>query len=90
MGAGSDRVIPVATCPIVVPAIDGLFDGTLPAPELLRRFTVWSDGRQVATEGIDDDRELSVEVCGRRIALSVGCFFQSNLAVLQHDGPLGH
>jgi 23S rRNA (uracil1939-C5)-methyltransferase len=87
MGAGSNRVIPVATCPIVVPAINGLFDGTLPAPAALRRFTVWSDGRQVATEGVDDDRELGVDVCGRRIALSVGCFFQSNLAVLQAMVP---
>ncbi|MGA2479700.1 MAG: hypothetical protein ABSG63_13190, partial [Spirochaetia bacterium] len=87
MGAGSNHVVPVDTCPIVVPAINGLFDGSLPGPQGMSRFTVWSDGKQAAVEGIDDARDLTAQVCGRSIALSVGCFFQSNLAVLQKLVP---
>jgi 23S rRNA (uracil1939-C5)-methyltransferase len=87
MGAGSNRVVPVDTCPIVVPSIDGLFSGSLASPQNLSRFTVWSDGEEVATEGIDDARDLTALVCGRPISLSVGCFFQSNLAVLQKLVP---
>jgi tRNA/tmRNA/rRNA uracil-C5-methylase (TrmA/RlmC/RlmD family) len=36
----------------------------------------------VASEGIDDERELSIPVLGTPISFSVGCFFQGNLAVL--------
>jgi 23S rRNA (uracil1939-C5)-methyltransferase len=87
MGAGSTRVVPVETCPIVVPPINGLFDGTLRGPRDMSRFTAFSDGTLSAVEGIDDARDLAAQVCGRRISLSVGCFFQSNLAVLQKLVP---
>jgi 23S rRNA (uracil1939-C5)-methyltransferase len=87
MAAGSNRIVAVQTCPIVALPIDGLFDGTLPAPEGLDRFTAFSDGAVVATEGIDDERDLSVRVCGRTISFSVGCFFQSNLAALEKLVP---
>jgi len=53
----------------------------------LNRFTVFSDGGFLAVEGRDDDRDLSVRVCGRDISFSVGCFFQSNLAVLEKLVP---
>jgi 23S rRNA (uracil1939-C5)-methyltransferase len=59
----------------------------VPVPEGLDRFTVFSNGEYVATEGIDDDRDLVARVCGREIVLSVGCFFQSNLAVLDKLVP---
>jgi 23S rRNA (uracil1939-C5)-methyltransferase len=87
MGAGSTTVVPVQTCPIVVRPIDALFDGSAAAPASLDRFTVWSDGGSVAVEGLDDDRDLAVRVCGRPFAFSVGCFFQSNLAVLEKLVP---
>jgi 23S rRNA (uracil1939-C5)-methyltransferase len=83
MGAGTNRVVPVESCPIVVPAINGLFDGSLHSPAGLDRFTVWSDGTTTAVEGNDDRRDLSVAVGGRSLSLSVGCFFQSNLPVLE-------
>jgi 23S rRNA (uracil1939-C5)-methyltransferase len=87
MAAGSSRIVAVETCPIVALPINGLFDGTLPAPHVLDRFTVFSDGAVVATEGTDDDRDLAVRVCDRTISFSVGCFFQSNLAALEKLVP---
>jgi 23S rRNA (uracil1939-C5)-methyltransferase len=82
MGAASNRIVRVEACPIVVRPINGVFNGSVRAPETLDRFTVFCSGDDVAAEGIDDDRTLIARVCGREIAFSVGCFFQSNLAVL--------
>jgi 23S rRNA (uracil1939-C5)-methyltransferase len=87
MGAGSNRIVRVDTCPIVARPIDGVFDGSVRAPESLDRFTVFSNGDFIATEGIDDHRDLTTRVCGREIVFSVGCFFQSNLAVLDRLVP---
>ena len=87
MAAGSERVVPAGRCPIVVPPIEAVLRGELPAPEGLDRFTVWSDGADFAAEGRDDDRDLTVNVHGRQILFSVGCFFQSNLAVLEELVP---
>lgn len=87
MGAGSTRVVAVDACPIVVPALQGLFRGEASRPPGLERFTVFGAGsgssRVLAVEGTDDDRELAVTVVGRRIVFSVGCFFQSNLPALE-------
>jgi 23S rRNA (uracil1939-C5)-methyltransferase len=83
MGGRSNTIVTVDTCPIVSPPIDELFAGRLTPPVGLDRFTVFSDGEWVALEGVDDDRDLAVWVCGRKIAFSVGCFFQPNLAVLE-------
>jgi len=87
MGAGSNRIVPVEACPIVVGPIEGVFKGSVPGPEGLDRFTVFSNGEYVAAEGIDEDRDLMARVCGREIVFSVGCFFQSNLAVLDKLVP---
>jgi 23S rRNA (uracil1939-C5)-methyltransferase len=87
MGAGSNRIVRVETCPIVVRPLDGVFNGAVHVPESLDRFTVFSNGEYVATEGIDDDRTLLARVCGHEIVFSVGCFFQSNLAVLDRLVP---
>jgi 23S rRNA (uracil1939-C5)-methyltransferase len=87
MAARSNGVVAVESCPIVVPALDALFRDRAPAPEGLNRFTVFSDGAFLAVEGRDDARDLSVSVRGRDIAFSVGCFFQSNLAVLERLLP---
>ena len=82
MGAGSHRLITVERCPIVAPAVDRLFSGAAPAPAGLDRFTAFGADEWLAVEGRDDDRDLRVTVAGREILFSVGCFFQSNLAVL--------
>jgi 23S rRNA (uracil1939-C5)-methyltransferase len=79
---GSHRLITVDRCPIVAPSIDRLFRGTAHAPQGLDRFTAFGRDDVLAVEGTDDDRDLSVTVLGREILFSVGCFFQSNLAVL--------
>jgi 23S rRNA (uracil1939-C5)-methyltransferase len=82
MGARSAHVIPVDACPIAVSSIERLFRGEARPPIGLERFTVFGDGEMLAVEGGDDARDLAVDVSGRRILFSVGCFFQSNLAVL--------
>jgi 23S rRNA (uracil1939-C5)-methyltransferase len=87
MGARSTRIVPAGACPIVAPPIEALLRGERPAPADLDRFTVWSDGQSLAAEGRDDDRDLSASVCGRTVLFSVGCFFQSNLAVLEKLVP---
>src|SRR5208283_3950389 len=84
MGARSARVIPVDSCPIVVPSIEKLIRGELrPPASAPDRFTVFGDDGTLALEGRDDGRDLSVDVGGRRILFSVGCFFQSNLAAVR-------
>jgi 23S rRNA (uracil1939-C5)-methyltransferase len=87
MGARSAQVIAVDACPIVAPAIEKLFRGEAKPPIGLERFTVFGDGEMLAVEGGDDSRDLAVDVSGRRILFSVGCFFQSNLAALQKLVP---
>ena len=86
--ARSSSVVPVDSCPVAVSALNGIFQGRLPAPASLSRFTAFSNGTWVACEGIDDERELTVPVHGREISFSVGCFFQGNLAAL--DALAGH
>lgn len=87
VAARSERIVPADRCPIVVPPIEGVLRGGERVPADLDRFTVWSDGTTIAVEGLDDDRDLSVEVCDRQVLFSVGCFFQSNLAVLEKLVP---
>ncbi len=87
MASRSARVVPVSSCPIAVGPIDGFFAGPGAGPADLDRFIVFSDGEGLAVEGIDDARTLAVSVLGVRIEFSVGCFFQSNLALL--DGLAG-
>ncbi len=82
MGAGSGHVVVVDACPIVAPSVERLFCPGAPAPAGLDRFTVFGAGDMLAVEGRDDDRDLSVQVNGRRILFSVGCFFQSNVGLL--------
>ncbi len=86
-GARSARVVAVDDCPIVAPAIGGLFRGEARPPEGLERFTAFADGQMLAVEGRDDGRDLAVKVNGRDILFSVGCFFQSNVAMLQKLVP---
>lgn len=83
--AGGTRVVAAAACPVAVGPVNALLaDPPPPSAIALNRFTVFGDVGWVACEGRDDERELLVEVAGRAIRFSVGCFFQSNLAVLQH------
>ncbi len=87
MGARSVRVVHVDDCPIVVPAIGKLFRGEARPPEGLERFTAFADGETLAVEGRDDGRDLAASVNGREILFSVGCFFQSNVGMLQKLVP---
>jgi tRNA/tmRNA/rRNA uracil-C5-methylase (TrmA/RlmC/RlmD family) len=82
MAAASNDIIPVATCPAVVEPLNRLFSGAAPAPRDIDRFTAFGADGWLAVEGRDDDRDLTVSVCGREIRFSVGSFFQSNLSVL--------
>lgn len=87
MGAGSARIVPVSSCPIAVPGINDVLGGKVSAPGELARFTVCAAGDDVAREGIDDARDLRVRVLSKDIVFSVGCFFQSNLLVLEKLVP---
>jgi len=84
MGARSNQLVKVETCPIVTPSIDAIFRDGGRAPADRERFTVFGAGSgAAAVEGIDDDRDIAVTVRGRPIVFSVGCFFQSNLGALE-------
>jgi 23S rRNA (uracil1939-C5)-methyltransferase len=87
MGARSEQVVTVEDCPIVAPGIGKLFRGEVSPPQGLERFTAFADGDLLALEGRDDGRDLALTVGGRRILFSVGCFFQSNIGVLQKLVP---
>jgi 23S rRNA (uracil1939-C5)-methyltransferase len=80
MGARSNRVVPVASCPVVVPEINRVFSGEVPAAGR-RRFGVFGSEGRVIQEG-SGGQDVRVVVAGRTIRFSVGCFFQSNLAML--------
>ncbi len=82
MSAGSERVVPVATCPVSVGSINRLFANPGRAPADRDRFTAWGDDETLAVEGLDDERDLEVRVLGKSIIFSVACFFQSNLSML--------
>ncbi len=83
--AASDRVVAAAACPVAVAPVNALLaDPPRPDEIALDRFAAFGDDSWIACEGRDDDRDLSVEVAGRRLSFSVGCFFQSNLAALQN------
>jgi len=86
-GLGSARVVHVAFCPIADPGINRIFSGDVAAPDGLERFSACSVGNRVAREGIDDDIDIRVRVAGKETVFSVGCFFQSNLAVLERLVP---
>ncbi len=82
--AASERVVAAAACPVAVAPLNALLaDPPRPDEIALDRFAAFGDDGWSACEGRDDDRDLSVEVAGRRLVFSIGCFFQSNLAVVQ-------
>jgi 23S rRNA (uracil1939-C5)-methyltransferase len=85
MAAGSRRVVPVSSCPIAARRVAEVFEKPPDVP--LERFTVFGTESLFAVEGIDEERELCVTVCGKQIRFSVECFFQSNLAVLERLVP---
>ncbi len=81
MGFRSDRVVPVESCPVAVPAVNRLFHD--PPPAGPARFAVFGEGERLAFQGDGDEEDLEVTVHSKRILFSVGCFFQSNLAALE-------
>jgi 23S rRNA (uracil1939-C5)-methyltransferase len=82
MGVRSDRVIPAPACPAAAPGVEAVLSDPARAPSDLDRFTVAVHDRGAAVEGRDDDADLTVSVCGQPMIFSVGCFFQSNLSLL--------
>jgi 23S rRNA (uracil1939-C5)-methyltransferase len=86
-GLGSARIVHVAFCPVADPGINRIFRGETEAPADGERFTVYSAGGVAAREGIDDDIDIRVRVAGKEIVFSVGCFFQSNLVLLEKLVP---
>ncbi len=87
MAARSARVVAVDSCPIVIPSLARIFQAEAGHFEGLDRFTVFAAGEWVAVEGRDDARDLTARVCGRDFLFSVGCFFQSNLGMLERLVP---
>lgn len=85
LGRDSHRFTAVPSCPVCVPALNRLFQAPFAGEG--DRFTAFSDGDWTADGERDADRDLAVTLRGRGIRFSVGCFFQSNLAML--DGFLG-
>lgn len=81
LGKASHRFVAVDSCPVCVPALDGLLRA--PFPGNRQRFTAFSDGAWTADEERDADRDLAVILRGRRIVFNVRCFFQSNLSLLE-------
>jgi 23S rRNA (uracil1939-C5)-methyltransferase len=85
MRAGSNRVVPVDSCPVATPEANRAF--SLPPPAGSDRYTVFGCSGGYACEGAQGNEELSIDVCGLPIAFSVRCFFQGNLGVLEKLVP---
>ncbi len=81
MGARSNRVVPVESCPVATPSANRVFASD--PPDGLDRFAVFGWDRSFACEGFPGREELSVEICGLPAAFSVRCFFQSNVPALE-------
>ncbi len=84
-GRRSGRVIPVKTCPVASQSVDRVFRE--PPAVQAERFTVFGHDGLFACEGLNGAEEIEVSVGGKRIAFSVRCFFQSNLAALEKLVP---
>jgi 23S rRNA (uracil1939-C5)-methyltransferase len=81
----SGSVIPVKTCPVASASVDRVFRE--PPAVQAKRFTAFGHEGLFAYEGSSGAEEIEVSVGGKRIAFSVRCFFQSNLAALEELVP---
>ncbi len=85
LGRRSGCVVPVKTCPVASQSVDRVFRE--PPAVQAKRFTVFGHDGLFACEGSSGAEEIEVSVGGKRIAFSVRCFFQSNLAALEKLVP---
>lgn len=75
----SDRTVAVRACPVSAPGFADLLAGG--GKELpVGRTNAFAVGNQAYLEG--KDRQVTLEVAGKRLASSLDGFFQSNLALL--------
>lgn len=76
---GSDKTVPVVACLVAVPGFSSLLaSGGRGLPE--GRTNAFSVGTEAYLEG--RDRQVTLEVAGKRLASALDGFFQSNLALL--------
>lgn len=79
MGRGSDRVIPVRSCPVAAPGFDALLRNP-PERWPLGRTNAFCVSGEAFWEG--QDRQVTLTVSGKRLVSSLDGFFQSNLELL--------
>jgi 23S rRNA (uracil1939-C5)-methyltransferase len=75
----SDKTVPVRACPVAAPGFSALLaegGASLPAG----RTNAFAAGSEAYVEG--RDRQVTLEVAGKRVLSSLDGFFQSNLALL--------
>jgi 23S rRNA (uracil1939-C5)-methyltransferase len=79
---GSDRTVGIDECPVAAPGFRDLLASG--GPDLpVGRTNAFAVGTEAYVEG--RDQQVTLEVSGKRLALSLDGFFQSNLALV---GPL--
>ena len=84
MGRRSGEIIAVSDCPIAEPGIRELLRRgamTLPLPPEKDRFTVFSAGSSLLSEG--GVQQGRINLLEREILLDAGVFFQSNIVMLE-------
>jgi len=91
----TSRVMPVGSCPILVPALERWLGSAGPSDAWKSlsaymagkdRFVAFGYGDTAYLEGRDG--EVSVEVAGRRLRFHIQGFFQSNLGMVERMLPL--
>jgi 23S rRNA (uracil1939-C5)-methyltransferase len=87
MGRRSGEPVPLEDCPVADPGIRfALKGGILRPPPGRDRFTVYSRGDTLVSEGSIDGKRISrgkVPVLGRELLMDAGVFFQSNAFMLE-------
>ena len=84
MGRGSGEIIAVSDCPIAEPGIRELLRcgaKALPLPPEKDRFTVFSSGSSLLSEG--GVQQGKINLLDREVLLDAGVFFQSNISMLE-------
>jgi len=83
-GWRSDEIIAVTDCPIAAPEIRALLRAggkTLPLPPEKDRFTVFSYGNVLLSEG--GVQRGKIKLLEKEVIVDAGVFFQSNIAMLE-------
>jgi len=83
-GRRSDEIIAVTDCPIAAPEIRALLRAggkTLPLPPEKDRFTVFSCGKTLLSEG--GVQQGKIKLLEKEVIVDSGVFFQSNISMLE-------